>query len=174
MGKLTDKQRMFILEYPKDFNATQAAIRAGYSVKTARKIGSENLTKPDIRDGIEEYFKQHAMGSEEVLHRLAEIARSSIEDFIDFDGKGYQINFKKASEEGKLKIVKVIRPTREGLVVELEDRIKALELIGKNLKLFTDKVEHDISDDSPLQHFLSTMVGKTYGENDSGRDSEHK
>ena len=45
---LNDKQEMFCREYLVDLNATQAAIRAGYSDKTARKIGSENLTKPDI------------------------------------------------------------------------------------------------------------------------------
>ncbi len=46
--KLTPKQSLFVSEYTKDFNATQAAIRAGYSKKTARQIGEENLSKPDI------------------------------------------------------------------------------------------------------------------------------
>ena len=49
---LTDKQALFVLEYLVDLNATQAAIRAGYSAQTARKIGSENLTKPDIMQAI--------------------------------------------------------------------------------------------------------------------------
>lgn len=51
-GTLTDKQKRFIDEYLVDLNATQAAIRAGYSPKTARAVGSENLTKPDIVDEI--------------------------------------------------------------------------------------------------------------------------
>lgn len=50
MAKLTDKQELFAREYLKDLNATQAAIRAGYSEKTARATGSENLSKPDIAD----------------------------------------------------------------------------------------------------------------------------
>ncbi|EAM8407009.1 terminase small subunit [Salmonella enterica] len=54
MAKLTDKQELFAREYLKDLNATQAAIRAGYSEKTARSVGSENLTKP----GIQEYIAQ--------------------------------------------------------------------------------------------------------------------
>ncbi|MER8532102.1 terminase small subunit [Mesorhizobium sp. M1005] len=49
---LTDKQKRFVDEYLVDLNATQAAIRAGYSEKTARSVGSENLTKPDIADAI--------------------------------------------------------------------------------------------------------------------------
>lgn len=58
MAKLTDKQELFAREYLKDLNATQAAIRAGYSENTARKIGSENLTKPDIQDFIAELNKE--------------------------------------------------------------------------------------------------------------------
>jgi phage terminase small subunit len=50
---LTEKMKMFCREYVKDFNASEAAIRAGYSKKTARNIGSENLTKPDIQNYIE-------------------------------------------------------------------------------------------------------------------------
>lgn len=54
MAKLTDKQELFAREFIKDLNATQAAIRAGYSEKTARAIGCENLTKPDIQQRIAE------------------------------------------------------------------------------------------------------------------------
>lgn len=52
MAKLTDKQELFAREYLKDLNATQAAIRAGYSAKTAKSVGSENLTKPDLQEYI--------------------------------------------------------------------------------------------------------------------------
>jgi len=57
---LNDKQRAFVREYPIDRNATQAAIRAGYSEKTAYSIGSENLKKPEIAAAIAEGEKQHA------------------------------------------------------------------------------------------------------------------
>lgn len=56
--QLTPKQRRFVEEYAIDLNATQAAIRAGYSVKTARKIGSENLAKPDIKAAIDETLQR--------------------------------------------------------------------------------------------------------------------
>lgn len=58
MAKLTDKQELFAREYLKDLNATQAAIRAGYSEKTARSVGSENLTKPDIQEFIAHLNKE--------------------------------------------------------------------------------------------------------------------
>ena len=58
MGNMTNKQKRFCDEYLIDLNATQAAIRAGYSKKTARKIGQENLTKLDIKNYIEERMAQ--------------------------------------------------------------------------------------------------------------------
>ena len=60
MSKLNDRQKQFCMEYLIDLNATQAAIRAGYSVKTARKIGSENLTKPDIALYIEQAMAERS------------------------------------------------------------------------------------------------------------------
>ena len=60
--KLTIKQQLFIKEYLKDFNATQAAIRAGYSEDSARQTGSENLSKPDIKEAIER-AKEEILGS---------------------------------------------------------------------------------------------------------------
>lgn len=59
-SELTDKQERFVVEYVRDFNATRAAIAAGYSVKTAASIGSENLRKPEIRDRIREMIEATA------------------------------------------------------------------------------------------------------------------
>lgn len=58
MAGLTDKQQRLVDEYLIDLNATQAAIRAGYSEKTAKEIGSENLTKPNIAKAIEEAIQK--------------------------------------------------------------------------------------------------------------------
>lgn len=57
-AKLTAKQQIFIMEYLNDYNATQAAIRAGYSAKTAYSIGQENLKKPEIRQAIDTAMKE--------------------------------------------------------------------------------------------------------------------
>ncbi len=75
---LTPKQRRFVEEFLVDLNATQAAIRAGYSERTARSIGSENLTKPDIALAIavklEEYTREAGITVERVLNYLAHLA----------------------------------------------------------------------------------------------------
>lgn len=79
---LTDKQTAFVNEYLHDFNATQAAIRAGYSQKTAYSIGQENLRKPDISAAIKERVTERAMGADEVLIRLSEQARGDLGIFF--------------------------------------------------------------------------------------------
>ena len=63
---MTEKMELFCLEYMKDFNATQAALRAGYSKRTARSIGSENLAKPDIKERIDE-LKQELISDKDKI-----------------------------------------------------------------------------------------------------------
>lgn len=76
MAKLTAKQNLFVEEYLIDLNATQAAIRAGYSEKTAKSVGSENLTKPDIAELIE---KAKAKRSEKTEIDAAWVLRKAVE-----------------------------------------------------------------------------------------------
>lgn len=77
-----NRQKTFIAEYLKDFNATQAAIRAGYSEKSARAIGSENLTKPDIDQAIKQAIAERTMQPSEILIRLSEQARGDLSVFF--------------------------------------------------------------------------------------------
>lgn len=80
---LKGKQKAFVDHYlANGFNATKAALAAGYSEKTARSIGQENLTKPDIAAAIRQAFTDRAMPGDEVLIRLAEHARGTMEDFL--------------------------------------------------------------------------------------------
>ena len=81
---LTNKQRAFISEYLKDFNATQAALRAGYSPKTAKAIGCENLTKPDIKAEIDASLDELSMTAEEAVLRMTELARGDLSEFFTF------------------------------------------------------------------------------------------
>lgn len=78
MGEFTAKQQRFVAEYLVDLNATQAAIRAGYSPKTAKSVGAENLTKPDIQSALSEALQGRAERTEitadKVLRRWWEIA----------------------------------------------------------------------------------------------------
>lgn len=157
---LTTKQRLFVEEYLTCLNAAEAARRAGYSEKTARSIGQENLTKPDIKAAIEAGLKQRAMPAEEVLARLADMARATADDFITvhkspllnldgtpvLDEQGQSIirhfpslDIEKARERGMLHLIKKVSYTANGPAVELYDAQTALTKLGEYHKLFGTK-----------------------------------
>ncbi|WP_301951995.1 terminase small subunit [Streptococcus canis] len=132
MGKLTLKQKRFADEYIISANATAAAIKAGYSKKTARSIGQENLTKPDIKAYIDERLEklesEKIATQEEVLQYLTSIMRGEQQEktLISIGELGQEI---------------------VDIDVGAKDRLKAAELLGKRYRLFTDKVEMDVSSD---------------------------
>lgn len=114
---LSPKQEKFVVEYLKCRNAAEAARRAGYSDKTARSIGSENLTKPDIIQEIERRTKDKLMGVDEALSRLADIARGTMEDFISFTHEPYSafaLDLGKARERGVLHLIKKLEYDKDG------------------------------------------------------------
>lgn len=118
MDKMTEKQKAFCDYYIETGNATEAAIKAGYSKKTAKVIGSENLTKPYLKQYIDE--------------RLAKIEDARI-------AKG---------EEVLQYLTKVMRGEEKdqfGLDASLQDRTKAAELLGKRYRLFVEKIEADVN-----------------------------
>ena len=149
---LTKKQKVFCDEYLIDLNATQAAIRAGYSVESAGSIGSENLEKPEIRARIDEALaersKRTGINADRVLREIARIAFVNAADVINFDSATIS---ESASEDDTAAIasvkVKTI-PTADGEGVEREirlaDKLKALELCGKHLGMFKDNPEANI------------------------------
>jgi phage terminase small subunit len=79
---LTAKQERFCQEYLIDFNATQAAIRAGYSKKTARPTGAENMTKHDIKAHINKRLKELALSADETTKLITDIAKSSLNKYF--------------------------------------------------------------------------------------------
>lgn len=141
---LTGKQQTFIAEYLRTWNASEAARLAGYSEASARVIGHENLTKPDIKAEIQRRVSDRAMSADEVLVRLAEQARGSMDDFVSFrDGvKLPLLDLEKAHKAGKFALVKKLKYTDQGGVeFELYDAQAALVQLGKAHKLFTDRQE---------------------------------
>lgn len=163
---LTNKQLVFVSEYLRDFNATQAAIRAGYSEKTARVIGPENLSKPAIAQAISDAIAERSMGADEVLLRLAQMARGDIGDFIDISSVGYSLDLLQAQERGLTHLIKKIKQKTTTFLaksesgedrevteteIELYDAQAALALLGKHHKLFIDRTEVTGADGGPVQ-----------------------
>jgi phage terminase small subunit len=143
---MTKKQKLFIEEYLIDLNATQAAIRAGYSPSTAKQIGNENLTKLDIRAHIDkamaERSKRTGINADRVVQELAKIALVNAIDVID--PKTATIKDGALPEDtAAIQSVKVKTFGEDGLEREIKmaDKIKALELLGKHLGMFKDKIE---------------------------------
>jgi phage terminase small subunit len=181
---LTAKQQRFVAEYLIDLNATQAAIRAGYSQPTAYSIGHENLSKPEIAQAIAEAQAERAKRTEvtadRVLKELAKIGFSDIRRVFTPAGEllpptdmdddtaaciasvevvtrrvhGASDGMEEQAHGGALK--------RAGSEVEYIHKIKAwdklgaLTQIGKHLGMFTDKIEHAGPGGGPIR--LATMT----------------
>lgn len=166
MSDLTPKQARFVEEYLIDLNATQAAIRAGYSEKTAYSIGQENLNKPEIAAAIAaaqaERSQRTKIDADWVLKRLADEAMADIADLYDETGalkpvadwpeiwrKGLVAGIDVVEEfetvDGKKERVGVVRKLR------LSDRIKRIELIGRHVAVqaFREKVSLENPDGTP-------------------------
>lgn len=128
--KLKPKELVFAEEWIKTTNATQSAIKAGYSARTAYSAGNRLLKKVDVRQYIDE--------------RLAEMKEISIADTNEV------MQFLSSTMRGDI-------PDQFGLDPALNDRIKAAELLGKRYKMFTDKQEISGADGEPIKVIFSNM-----------------
>lgn len=144
--KLTEKQKRFADEYIISGNATQAAIKAGYSKKTANRIATENLSKLVIKNYIDERLEElkseRTADAQEVLEYLTSVMRGNeTEEVLIGVGEGMQSTIQKE--------------------VGAKDRLKAAELLGKRFALFTDKTEVAVSE-------IPTFVDDIDGDTDDG------
>jgi len=147
LAELKGKERKLVIEFLRDLHQRNAAIRAGYSAKTADVQASQILRKLKVRAAVNAGLALHAMPADEVLARLTSQARGSMADLLNDAG---DIDLEQARERGVLHLVKARSVTKEGERIELYDAQAALALLGKHHKLFTDKVEHTGADGQPL------------------------
>ncbi|EDM71422.1 Terminase small subunit [Roseobacter sp. AzwK-3b] len=162
--KLTAKQERFVAEYLIDLNATQAAIRAGYSKKTARQAGAENLSKPDIADAVAtakaERAERTEINADWVLRRLADEVTADLADLYDEAGAIKPIHeWPLIWRQGLIAGHDVYENTIEGekvgeaVKLRLSDRVKRLELIAKHVDVqaFVERKEHTGKGGGPIQ-----------------------
>lgn len=145
---LTEKQKRFVDEYLVDLNATQAAIRAGYSERNADKIGSELLGKTRVSEAIQEAIKLRQERTEitqdMVLEELARVAFANGTDFARVaERDGAQVveivNTDDVPTEKRAAIAG-IKYGKFGIEVSMADKLKALELVGKHLGMFDPRL----------------------------------
>lgn len=165
--RLNLKQRAFVGEYLKDLNATQAAIRAGYSAKTAKQQGARLLTNADVQAALAEAMEARSertrVDADWLLLRLADQAEADIADLFDEFGnakpvKEWPIAFRKGLVTG-IEVEELFEgrgKAREKIgrlhKFKLVDRTKVWELLGRHVDVqaFKDKVEHEVSDAAAL------------------------
>lgn len=171
---LTGKQLRFVHEYLVDYNATKAAIRAGYSEKTAYSIGFENLRKPEIRAAIEQAEEEQAkrlkINADKVLNLLVRDIQADMNDLLNTNG-----SFKPVSEwpmawrQGLVAGIEVAEiwdgkgkdrvQIGETVKVKFSDRLKRLEAIGKHrgVRAFDPKAEEATT--TPLDDLYAEIAG---------------
>lgn len=152
MAKLTEKQKRFVDEYLIDLNATQAAIRAGYSVQTANEQGAQNLAKLSIQAEISkqmaERSKRIGVNQDRVVVELAKMAFVKMSDLVDDKGK-----IKDEATDDDLVCIESVKykesKGKGGTSVEREvkiaSKLKALELLGKHLGMWNDKLDVNVT-----------------------------
>ena len=155
------RQTRFVQEYLIDPSATRAARKAGYSARTANVIGYENLTKPHIAAAIEQAQAERAqrtkVDADRVIEELALVAFGRMGDFYDREtGQLLEVHEMPEEVQARVSVIKITRErthaTTDGQteisvhesLVELKtwDKVASLQLLGRHLGLFKDKLEH--------------------------------
>lgn len=165
LAKLTPKQQLFVQEYLIDLNATQAAIRAGYSVQTAQEQGSRMLSNVMVQNAIAkamaERSKRTQITADMVVKELSKIAFADIKDFLSFrtaqtvighDEEGdpvidySQIIDLKDSDDVDGRMIQEVSINSKGVFTfKLHDKMAALDKLGKHLGLYNDSLKVDIN-----------------------------
>jgi phage terminase small subunit len=176
---LTPKQERFVREYLIDLNATQAAVRAGYSRKTAHSIGHENLRKPDIQRAIAQSQKTLATKLEvtaaRIVAELAKIGFANMQDYMRVGADGDPcLDFSKVTRDQAAALCEVtVEDFKDGrgedardvrrVKFKLADKRAALVDLGRHLGLFKEKIERsgklDIGSEDALTVLESRLAG---------------
>lgn len=161
---MTKKQKRFIEEYLIDLNATQAAIRAGYSPKTANEQGAQNLVKLSIQKEISkamaERSRRTGISQDRIIRELARIAFVNPKDVINAEDATLKLD---AAEDDLAAVasVKVKTFGEDGTEREIKmaDKIRALELLGKHLGMYQNNLNVTLETSEKLDSIMSQIGG---------------
>ena len=165
---MTEKQKIFADEYLIDLNATRAYKSVYRNIKNdgvARKNGSRLLTNADIQkyiaDRMQERQKRTEITQDRVLEELAAIAFARATDYAEVKGECVRIKDTDSLTDQQIKAIAGIKEGKFGIELKLNDKEKALELLGRHLGMFTDKVEVSGLEDEKkkLDDILQQMWG---------------
>ena len=171
-GDLTEKQRLFCLYYVKSFNATQAAVKAGYSADTAHVQGPRLLGNVRVASEISRIKQQMTtdifIEAMDVLNKYVKIAFSDITDFLIFGQKEVpvmtmfgpmkdeggnlitkMVNYVEFNESGNVDgtLISEVKQGKDGVSIKLADKMKALEKLSLYFDLFPDKFKRQIEEE---------------------------
>ena len=145
---MTEKQKIFADEYLIDLNATRAYRAAYKGVKSddvARRAGNRLLTNVDIADYISERMQERQKRTEitqdRVIEELAAIAFAKATDFVQISHGNVILTDTSKLSESQIKAIAGIKEGKNGIELKLNDKEKALELLGRHLGMFKDKLE---------------------------------
>ena len=164
---MTEKQKIFADEYLIDLNATQAAIRAGYSAKTADQQGSRMLANVKVKQAVAEKQAQRSkrtgVNQDRVVLELAKVAFAKMTDIVDSNGR-----IKEDASPDDLACIESIKYKESdneygGSVereVKIASKLKALELLGKHLGMWSDKFNVTVEKSEKLDDIISQLGGE--------------
>lgn len=184
MAKLSERHKRFCDEYLIDLNVTQAAIRAGYTPKYANKKVYALLDKPEIREYLDKKMKAREQRTEitqdKVLKELSAIAFSNASDFFKIVDRKITVNGQEVLDADdnprtykdvefvntdnlsdiNRKVISSVKQGSNGLEIKLNDKLKALELVGRHLGMFKDKVEVSGNINNPYEGLSTNDLKK--------------
>ena len=164
MSELTEKQQRFVEEYLVDLNATQAAIRAGYSEKTATEQGARLLINVKVQDAIIEAkakrSKRTEITQDRVLQEISRIAFSDIRQVIKWTSNAVTLKSSDELDDDDAAMVSEVSQTTTAtggtLKIKVHDKMKALELAGRHLGLW----EKSEAGESSLAEVLRDIISR--------------
>lgn len=150
MPRLTPKQARFVEEYLADLNATQAAIRAGYSSRRASEIGYELLQKTTVQGAIEAAQRARSartgVTADRVVQEIARVAFSSLRDVVTWGPSGVQVRPDDEITPEAAAAIAEITETNTGVKVKLHNKVAALEQLARHVGLYNDRASPAAAD----------------------------